>query len=103
MANKLNVFTKENLALYDSLIKQYINAGDAKSIKKVVQDGRKLSFFKSEEGTTADFVVEIPLQDLSALEARIKANEDAIKTINDENSGLLHHLAFSMIQQMLAI
>ena len=91
MANKLNVFTKENLALYDSLIKQYINAGDAKSIKKVTLEGRTLSFFKSEaEGATADFVVTIPLQDLSALEARIKANEDAIKTINDENSGLLH-------------
>ena len=91
MANKLNVFTLENLTLYDSLIKQYINAGDAKSIKKVTLDGRTLSFFKSEaEGATADFVVTIPEQDLQPLLTRIKANEDAIAAITDENTGLLH-------------
>ena len=88
---KLNVFTYENLSLYDSLIKQYINAGDAKSIKKVTLDGRTLSFFKSEaEGATADFVVTIPEQDLQPLLTRIKANEDAIAAINNENTGLLH-------------
>ena len=88
---KLQVLTKENLSLYDSLIKQYINAGDAKSIKKVTLDGRTLSFFKSEaEGATADFVVTIPEQDLQPLLTRIKANEDAIAAINDENTGLLH-------------
>ena len=91
MANKLNVFTLENLTLYDSLIKQYINAGDAKSIKKVTLDGRTLSFFKSDaEGATADFVVTIPEQDLQPLLTRIKANEDAIAAINNENTGLLH-------------
>ena len=87
---KLNVFTLENLTLYDSLLKQYINAGDAKSIKKVTLDGRTLSFFKSEaEGATADFVVTIPEQDLTALQNAIKANEDAIKAINDEATGIL--------------
>ena len=87
---KLNVFTYENLSLYDSLIKQYINAGDAKSIKKVTLDGRTLSFFKSDaEGATADFVVTIPEQDLQPLLTRIKANEDAIAAINNENTGLL--------------
>ena len=87
---KLNVFTLDNLTMYDSLIKQYINAGDAKSIKKVTLDGRTLSFFKSEaEGATADFVVTIPEQDLQPLLTRIKANEDAIAAINNENSGIL--------------
>ena len=88
---KMNVFTYENLSLYDSLIKQYINAGDAKSIKKVTLEGRTLSFFKSEaEGATADFVVTIPETDLTALQNRIKANEEAIAAINNENTGLLH-------------
>ena len=87
---KLNVFTLENLSLYDSLIKQYIDAGDAKSIKKVTLEGRTLSFFRSEaEGATADFVVTIPEQDLQPLLTRIKANEDAIAAINNENSGIL--------------
>lgn len=87
---KLQVVTLENLSLYDSLIKQYINAGDAKSIKKVTLEGRTLSFFKSEaEGATADFVVTIPEQDLQPLLTRIKANEDAIAAINNENTGIL--------------
>ena len=92
---KLQVLTKENLSLYDSLIKQYIGAADsaidAKSIKKVTLEGRTLSFFKSEaEGASAVATLTIPEQDLSGLEARIKANEDAIKAINNENTGLLH-------------
>ena len=88
---KLNVFTYENLSLYDSLIKQYINAGDAKSIKKVTLDGRTLRFFKDEaEGAEAAFTVTIPEQDLQPLLTRIKANEDAIAGITDENTGLLH-------------
>ena len=87
---KLNVFTKENLALYDSLIKQYINTGDAKAIKKVTLDGRTLSFFKSEaEGAVADYTLTIPEQDLTSLQNRIKANEDAIAAINNENTGIL--------------
>ena len=87
---KLNVFTLENLTMYDSLIKQYINAGDAKSIKKVTLEGRTLSFFKSEaEDAVADYTLTIPEQDLQPLLTRIKANEDAIAAINNENSGLL--------------
>lgn len=87
---KLNVFTLENLTLYDSLLKQYINAADAKAIKKVTLDGRTLSFFKSEaEGAEADLVVTIPEQDLKPLQNAIKANEDAIKAINDEATGIL--------------
>lgn len=87
---KLNVFTKENLALYDSLIKQYINTGDAKAIKKVTLDGRTLSFFKSEaEGAVADYTLTIPEQDLTSLQNRIKSNEDAIAAINNENTGIL--------------
>lgn len=90
MANKLQVVTLENLSLYDSLIKQYINTGDAKSIKKVTLEGRTLSFFKSDaEGAAADFTFTIPETDLSALQASIKANEDAIAAINNENTGIL--------------
>ena len=89
---KLNVFTLENLSLYDSLIKQYINAGDAKSLKSVSIDGRTLKFFKEEnpaEGATPAFSITVPEQDLSALQAAIKANEDAIKAINNETTGIL--------------
>ena len=89
---KLNVFTLENLSLYDSLIKQYINAGDAKSIKSVSIDGRTLKFFKDEnpvEGATPDFTITVPEQDLTALQNAIKANEDAIKAINNESTGIL--------------
>ena len=92
---KLQVLTKENLSLYDSLIKQYIGAADtaidAKSIKKVTLDGRTLSFFKSEvEGATAVATLTIPEQDLQPLLDRIEANEKAIAAINNENTGLLH-------------
>ena len=89
---KLNVFTLENLSLYDSLIKQYINAGDAKSIKSVSITGRTVKFFRDEtpvEGATPDFSVTIPEQDLTAIQDAIKANEDAIKAINDPNTGIL--------------
>ena len=89
---KLNVFTLENLSLYDSLIKQYINTGDAKSLKSVSIDGRTLKFFKEEnpaEGTTPAFSITIPEQDLTALQNAIKANEDAIKAINNETTGIL--------------
>ena len=87
---KLQVLTLDNLTLYDGLIKGYINAADAKSIKKVTIEGRTLSFFKSEaEGATADYTVTVPEQDLTDILNRIKANEDAIAAINNENSGLL--------------
>ena len=87
---KLQVLTLDNLQLYDGLIKGYINAADAKSIKKVTLEGRTLSFFKSEaEDAVADYVVTIPEQDLQPLLTRIKANEDAIAAITNENTGLL--------------
>ena len=54
---KLNVFTLENLTMYDSLIKQYINAGDAKSIKHAVVEGRTLKLFKSEDVQESEFVM----------------------------------------------
>ena len=87
---KLQVLTLDNLQLYDGLIKGYVNAADAKSIKKVTLEGRTLSFFKSDaEDAVADIVVTIPEQDLQPLLTRIKANEDAIAAINNENTGLL--------------
>ena len=88
---KLNVFTLQNLTMYDSLIKQYIGAADAKAIKSVAIDGRTLKFFRDEtpvEGATPDFTVTVPEQDLTALQNAIKANEDAIKAINHAETGI---------------
>ena len=89
---KLNVFTLENLSLYDSLIKQYIDAGDAKSIKSVAIAGRTLKFFRDAEpveGATPDFTIEIPLQDLTAIQTAIQNNKDAIDAINNTENGIL--------------
>ena len=89
---KLNVFTLENLSLYDSLIKQYINSGDAKSIKSVSITGRTLKFFKDAqpvEGATPDFTITIPEQDLTTIQNSIKDNKDAIDAINNTETGIL--------------
>ena len=89
---KSNIFTLENLSLYDSLLKQYINNTDAKAIKSAVIDGRTLKLFKAEnpaEGATPDFTFTVPEQDLSGLQAAIEANTNAITAINDENTGIL--------------
>ena len=79
---------------YDGLIKNYINTADAKAFKsaKFDETTRKVSLFKVEtpaEGAVADFEFTIPEQDLTELQNAIKANEDAIKAINDENTGIL--------------
>ena len=89
---KSNIFTLENLSLYDSLLKQYIGNNDAKSIKSAIIDGRTLKLFKSEnpaEGAAADFTFTVPEQDLTALQNAIEANATAIEAINDENTGIL--------------
>ena len=78
--------------MYDGLIKQYIATGDAKSIKSVAIEGRTIKFFKDAapvEGATPDFSVTVPEQDLTALQDAIKANENAIKAINDGTTGIL--------------
>ena len=36
---KMQVFTYDNLTLYDSLLKGYVDAGDAKSLKTVAIEG----------------------------------------------------------------
>ena len=67
---KMEVFTYNNLALYDELLKGYISAEDAKSIKTVAVEGNVLKFYKVEEpvGETAPaYTVELPEADLSGL------------------------------------
>ena len=46
---KLQVFTYDNLALYDELLKGYVDAEDAKSLKTVAIDGNTLKFYRVSE------------------------------------------------------
>ena len=71
---KLNVFTYNNLALYDSLLKNYINEADAKALKTVAIDGFKLKFYTVEEPvgeTQPAFEIELPKTDLSGVLAKL--------------------------------
>lgn len=60
MATK-NYLSLEGLTTYDGLIKQYIGAEDAKSIKSISVSGNTVSFYKTEDATgTAAYTVNIP-------------------------------------------
>ncbi len=64
------IITLENLNYYDSKIKQYISAEDAKSLKTVAIEGNVLKFYRVEEPvgeTTPAYEIELPETDLSAL------------------------------------
>ena len=74
MADKLKVFTLGNLELYDSLIKGYVNDADAKSLKTVAIDGKKLKFYRVSEpvGDTAPaYEITLPETDISGLLAKL--------------------------------
>ena len=82
---KTQVFTEENLSLYDQLIKQYVDGADAKSIKTVAISGNTLKFYKISEpvgDSTPAYTIELPETDLSEINA-------AIAAINDESTGIL--------------
>ena len=67
---KMKVFTLDNLTLYDSLIKGYVDAADAKSLKTVAIDGNKLKFYRVSEpvGDTAPaYEITLPETDISGL------------------------------------
>ena len=67
---KLQVFTYDNLALYDELLKGYIDAEDAKSLKTVAIDGNTLKFYRVSEpvGETAPaYTITLPETDISGL------------------------------------
>lgn len=102
MANeKMNVFTLDNLKLYDELLKAHISAEDAKALKTVAIEGNTLKFYTVSEpvGATAPaFQITLPEQDVSdfVTKAELKtvsdkadANETAIGAINNETTGVL--------------
>ena len=71
---KLQVFTYDNLALYDGLLKGYVDAEDAKSLKTVAIDGNTLKFYRVSEpvGDTAPaYTITLPETDLSGLIPKI--------------------------------
>lgn len=71
---KLQVFTYDNLALYDELLKGYVDAEDAKSLKTVAIDGNTLKFYRVSEPvgeTTAAYTITLPETDLSGLIPKI--------------------------------
>ena len=71
---KLQVFTYDNLALYDELLKGYVDAEDAKSLKTVAIDGNTLKFYRVSEpvGDTAPaYTINLPETDLSGLIPKI--------------------------------
>ena len=78
---------------YDSQIKPYIDSkiksGVASSIKTVALDGNTLKFYNVDEpvGTTTPvFELELPETDLSSVDAKIKANADAIAKLNGSDT-----------------
>ena len=71
---KLQVFTYDNLALYDNLLKGYVDAEDAKSLKTVAIDGNTLKFYRVSEpvGETAPaYTITLPETDISGLIPKI--------------------------------
>ena len=71
---KLQVFTYDNLALYDELLKGYVDAEDAKSLKTVAIDGNTLKFYRVSEpvGETAPaYTITLPETDISGLIPKI--------------------------------
>ena len=71
---KLQVFTYDNLALYDELLKGYVDAEDAKSLKTVAIVGNTLKFYRVSEpvGETAPaYTITLPETDISGLIPKI--------------------------------
>ena len=71
---KLQVFTYDNLTLYDELLKGYVDAEDAKSLKTVAIVGNTLKFYRVSEpvGDTAPaYTITLPETDLSGLIPKI--------------------------------
>ena len=71
---KLQVMTLDNLTLYDELIKGYVDAADAKSLKTVAIDGNTLKFYKITEpveDTTPAYTITLPETDVSGLLAKL--------------------------------
>lgn len=62
------IVTLANLQLYDNLLKDYMSAQDALSLKTVSIDGNTLKFYRVEEpigSTEPAYVIELPKEDLT--------------------------------------
>lgn len=75
---KMQVFTYDNLALYDTLLKGYVDKKDAEAIKTIafeeLTDGYKIKFYKVTEpvgSTSPAYEITIPKTDVSGLIAKI--------------------------------
>lgn len=71
---KLQVFTYDNLALYDELLKGYVDTEDAKSLKTVAIDGNTLKFYRVSEPvgeTVPAYTITLPETDLTGLIPKI--------------------------------
>lgn len=71
---KLQVFTYDNLVLYDELLKGYVDAEDAKSLKTVAIDGNTLKFYRVSEpvkDTAPAYTITLPETDISGLIPKI--------------------------------
>ena len=82
---KMQVITPERFTLYNTLIKDYVDTEDAKSIKTVAISGNVLKFYKVSEpveDTEPAYSITLPETDLTAI-------NNAIAAINDETTGIL--------------
>jgi len=71
---KLQVMTLDNLSLYDELIKGYVDAADAKSLKTATLEGNVLKLYRVSEpvGETAPaYEITLPETDISGLIAKM--------------------------------
>ena len=76
---KTQIFTYDNLVLYDQLLKGHISSEDAKSLKTVAIKGNTLKFYKVTEpvGDTAPaFTITLPETDLSGLIPKLTGATD---------------------------
>lgn len=90
MADKLKVFTLDNLTLYDGLIKGYVDAADARSLKTVAIDGNTLKFYRVDEpvGETAPaYEITLPETDVSNFIEKVEnATVDNLVTLNEDGT-----------------
>lgn len=87
---KLNVFTLENLTVYDELIKNYVDTADAKSLKTVAIDGNVLKFYRVSEPvgeTVPAYEIELPETDISGLlEKLTDATKGNVVVVGDDGT-----------------
>lgn len=76
MAEAKKYISLENLTLYDQLIKEKIDAADAKSLKIVEIDGNTLKFYKevpplSDPKPTPAYSIELPYEDMTEFKTKL--------------------------------